>query len=320
MAFLRKRIGKRGVHYYIQFENHSMKAVGSNLAVARRILAEYHDRSRLAEFGINDPVPCSITLGDLLERDLEQARREAKDVDTRLKVWKSIQRILPMDMRISELTPGIIERLDDGKIKRATLRRRYAQLRYQLAESVRLGEIAVNPFVRVRRVFEHDARAPVALTLPQIERLLLLLVGPTASHIEIQFLTASRPGEIGVVRGDVLVFPPHKRGVSRRFHVPGRLAELLASDHSFSRRFWERGIEEFGIPIHQHDIRHSALTIAGSQPGASLVGIMRLGGWKSPAMASRYLHSGNETLATVSVSSESPRAGTASGLVPPVAP
>lgn len=300
MAFLRKRIGPRGVHYYIQFENHSMKAVGSNLAVARRILAEYHDRSRLAEFGINDPVPCAVTLGDLRERDTRQAIAEGKDVRTRTHVWNAIARVLSEDLRVNELTPKLIEQLGDGDVKRATIRRRYALLRYQLGESVRLGEIQVNPFTRVRRVFEHDARPAIALSLEQVQRLLGLLANKTAAHVEIQFLTASRPGEVGVVHGDVLVFPPHKRGVSRKFQISGRLADLLKTDHSFSRASWERGVEEFGTPIHQHDIRHSALTIAGSQPGASLVGIMRLGGWKSPAMASRYLHAGNETLSPVS--------------------
>lgn len=298
MAFLRTRKGKRGTHYYLVFENKNCKAVGSNLAVARRILAEYHDRLRLAEFGINDPVPCGITLNDLMERDLEQAKRDGKSLKTRLLTWAVILRILPGTMRASEVTPKLIERLDTGDIKRNTLRRRHAFLRYQLGESVRLGEIPSNPFNRVKRIVAWDARKGVALTRIQAARLLWALRrqhGPTARWAVRQLRTASRPGQVPEPSGN---YAGHKRGRPRRF----KASPLLPRPERclFSNHAWLVVRERLGMPrLNPKDLRHTALTWAAKKPGASLGSVMGLGGWTTPSVASTYLHLGDDPQETV---------------------
>lgn len=57
----------------------------------------------------------------------------------------------------------------------------------------------------------------------------------------------------------------------------------------FGRALVLAGIDPYGLTPH-HVTRHSAASIAGGRPGASLAGLMAQAGGDSAAMAERYLH------------------------------
>ena len=57
----------------------------------------------------------------------------------------------------------------------------------------------------------------------------------------------------------------------------------------FERAVELAGIDAQGLTPH-HVTRHTAATIAGAQPEASLSGMMRMFRWTSPQMVARYLH------------------------------
>ena len=57
----------------------------------------------------------------------------------------------------------------------------------------------------------------------------------------------------------------------------------------FGRALALAGIDRYGLTPH-HSTRHTAATIAGAKPGASLSGLMAQAGWESAQMAERYLH------------------------------
>lgn len=299
MAYLRRFKLKKGYSYHLVFSDERSRSLGRNLEVAKRIWRDFEDRAQLKKWGIVDAVPCQLTLGDLKIRDLEQAKREAKDVRTREKVWRAIEKTIPANLRVTDITPLVIERLDSATIKRATLKKRHALLRYQLGESVRLGELAENPFGRMRPIREWDARQATALTRKQAADLLRKLERPTARQMRLLLRTASRPGERPTREGAFLVYRPHKRGVQRRFQIGQVLELILSHPRSWSRRSWDRAVAALGLEIRPHDLRHTAITWAAQKPGASLAEIQALGGWTSPAMAARYLHGSGKAMETV---------------------
>ncbi|MDD1677961.1 MAG: tyrosine-type recombinase/integrase [Methanomicrobiales archaeon] len=79
--------------------------------------------------------------------------------------------------------------------------------------------------------------------------------------------------------------------MARLFHLTPRLAALVRMPRSFDRKFWRLAAAKAGHPdLRPHDLRHTALTLAGKRPEASLDSLQKLGGWQSAAMADAYLH------------------------------
>lgn len=302
MAWLRKiksrKTGK--AYYYVIDSQRRSHPCGTNRALALEALAEFENRQQRRKLGLQVEAPaCTWTLGYVKSRDIEDARRQGKDVGTREKVWRAIFQTIPPETMIEAITSDLVWDLTKPGLRNSTIRRRRALLRFALAaarKSARSGYTR-DPFVQLPELSERQgARRPIAMTRPQAARLLRLLDRPTARWARLQLKTASRPGERPGLEGTLLRYPPHKRGVERRFLVSVSLEGILRSSFAFSRSSWDRAVKQLGIHVRPHDLRHTALTWAAQKPGASLMDIQRLGGWKSPAMAQRYLHSGNEPL------------------------
>jgi integrase len=137
-------------------------------------------------------------------------------------------------------------------------------------------------------------------------------------------LRPDRPGDATGLRGVGRALPPHREptraGGARGRPVPtvpaaqerdrpgvpprGAAGGRGAAAGAFSRDLWERAAKAFGRPeLHPHDLRHTALTLEGRRPGASLESIRKLGGWMSAAMADRYLHPDAHAIGAVRLSS-----------------
>lgn len=315
MAWLRKIKGKRGTRYHLVTEGKRSRSVGSSLKVAQRILDDYHAKSRLREAGIIDPVRCSWTLDQLKTADMADAERHGRDIQTRGYVWKAILAVLGAELRIDRIGRPEMERLAVATLlesKGATFNRRRALLLHalKLAKNMGIGFTFVDP--GYPKLSESDLREASALTKAESSWLLgaLAEIHPgTSRYVEVLLLTCSRRSEVRKSRIQAdparLLFPAHKRGIAREFRILGRLADLLEFGvPSWSRDSWEKASakfeDKFGWRVRPHDLRHTGLTWAASQPGASLASLQKLGGWKSPAMVGTYLHSDSQAMSPVS--------------------
>lgn len=313
MAFLRKIRGKRGVRYHFVDERKRSRAVGSNRKVAERILADYHEKLRLREAGIIDPVRCAWTLQELKDADMADAKRHGRDLQTRGYVWKALLGVLGGTTRIDRIGKPEMERLAVETLrlsKGATFNRRRALLVHalRLAHGMGIGFTFVDP--GYPKLSEKDLRVARALAPKEAEWLFaaLTLINPgTARYAEVLLLTASRRSELrtACIRDQTLFFLPHKRGLARSFHIRGRLSALLGEGIPiWSRDSWEKASakfeKEFGFRVWPHLLRHTALTWAGSRPEATLLSLQALGGWRSQAMLGTYLHAGQEPMSPVS--------------------
>ncbi len=322
MAFIRKHRGRDGkTYYHLVTENKTSRALGTNRAIALKLLGDYHDRRRLASFGVVDPTRCNWTLGDLAVADLEDAGRYGRDLQTRRYVWKPILAILGADLRIERIGKPEFERLAVETLRLAkaqTFNRRRALLIHalKLAHSKDLGYTFVDP--RYKKLPERVGREPWALSHEQADWLFAALSSvhlDTARYSEILLRTCSRKAEIRTARiaGLELLFPAHKRGLPRAFRIEGRLLDLLSDSQSatalrlptFARPAWEsvarRFRAEWGLQVWPHLLRHTGLTWYGQSPEANPAGLKELGGWTSMAMLSRYLHPGRRAMAPVTL-------------------
>jgi integrase len=319
LAFLRRHRGKKATYYYLVLEDKRSRRVGSNRKIAEQILADYHAKSRLSDFGIALPVRCTMTLKELMEADQADAARRGRDLATRGYVWKAILGILGADLRISHISKPHFERLATQTLQNAkgqTFNRRRALLIHalKLAHGMDIGYTFVDP--RYKKLPEKVGREPWALDHAQADWLFgeLTRVHPdTARYSEILLRTCSRKAEIRTARiaGLELLFPAHKRGLPRAFRIEGRLLDLLSDSQSatalrlptFDRPAWEsvalRFRGEFGLNVWPHLLRHTGLTWYGQSPEATPMGLQELAGWTSLAMAWRYLHPSRKAMSTV---------------------
>lgn len=315
MAHARQRVRKTGTFWLFVDDNGIETSVGQGKdakRLAQTWADRYNTRKRLARAGLEDEFParCAWTLKDLCEADLQDAANRGLrtalpqfqgKASKRESHWQNLLRFFGEEAILDTISETAIRAYVSHRQKTVgpvpINRDLFGVLRpaLRLARETEAANYRGDPFRALRKLNEsRGKRRAIALSEPASRRLIRFcrrVHAPLGAWVELQLLTASRPGQRGVIQGGHLRYAAHKRGIPRSFPIAGRLAEVLAEPRAFSRHYWQLAVEQFRRPaLHPHDLRHTALTIAGKQLGATLDSIRKLGGWTTTQMADDYLH------------------------------
>jgi integrase len=242
-----------------------------------------------------------------------EARRKRKgDDQSRINRWLTAFG----DQDASTITIRQIEKvltdLQDEGMQPATLVRHLTLLKAAFNRAKRLGLVKENPACLVKppkvnnvlvRYLTPDQEATLLSHLPEKYRpIVLLAVNTGLRQGELLRLTwADIDWNVGV-----LTIHETKTGERRRVPMNSIVVGLLSSlktssqsnptervfpfDARYVRRIFEEAVTAAGLaPFRFHDCRHTFASRLAMQ-GANDRTLMALGGWKSPAMLSRYAH------------------------------
>lgn len=334
MAWARPRKLASGTWWYVIDDRKKAHAAGvgkEGRELAQEWAAAMNRAKRLERAGFppeDVPAVSDWTLADLFAAHLADARRRGLRIarpqfqGKRSKLeshWSNLLAFFGEKLALDALSDaGIrsyIEAREAAKIGPSTINRDLSVLRgaLRLARESAAAGYAGDPFASIRPLAEaHRRRQPIALSERDCRKLLRICWSMDqrfGAFVELLLLTASRLNETPTVSGGRLRYPPYKRGRARIFTLRGgpeerRLAKLAQMERHFDRRrLWTPAVAALGRPeLRPHDLRHTALTLEGKRPGASLLSLQKLGGWKSAAMAARYLHPDAEAIRPVRVS------------------
>ena len=243
---------------------------------------------------------------------VDARRRRKGDDQARMNRWMTAFH----DHDAATITPRQIERVlsdlqTEGK-QPATLLRHLAVLKATFNRAKRLGLIKENPAALVKPPKVNNMLVRY-VTAEQESRLLEQLPLQYKPVVQIAINTGLRQGELLRLtwsdidwNAGILTVQETKAGDKRRMPmnsiVLGVLTSLRArcaaqpTDRVFPhgdrylRRAFERAVKAAGLtPFRFHDLRHTFASRLAMQ-GANDRTLMALGGWKSPAMLSRYAH------------------------------
>jgi integrase len=325
MAHARSRKLKTGKFWYMVEDDDTEHACGKGRkgkTLANGWASRINDAKYLTAAGIEVPPLCAWTLSDLKAADMaEAARRGLRTVrpqitgtrggkSRRESHWKALLAFFgektPIDEITQERIRAYIERRESRgrKVRAATINRDlWGVLRpaLRLARETEVAFYDSDPFAKLRKLDERQGRRePIALSREDTEKFIRQCWTTDArlgAFVELLYLTASRLSQEPASDGRFLRYPAHKGGLPRTFALSGRLAKVARLPRTFDRKLWRAAAEAFKRPkIRPHDLRHSRLTHEGERPGVALLDVQRLGGWRSPAMASTYLHPGDRAL------------------------
>ncbi len=317
MAWARSRRRKSGTYYYVISEGKTFAAgkgrVGRELAQEWAAAMTKARRAEKAGMRADEtPGPCLWTLTDLYRADMTEARRRGLrtvlpqfqgKTSKRESDWRQLLAFFGVETNLDavsgERIRAFIEARETAGVGPAAINRGlFGILRPALRTARERKEetgYAREPFLGIRKLDERaGARKPIALPEREVWRVIRRCWRTSrklGAYVELLFLTASRLNEHPEVSGGFLRYPAYKRGKPRAFHLTPRVAVLAALPRAFDRKLWTASATAAGHPtLRPHDLRHTALTLAGKVPTASLDSIQKLGGWRSAAMADRYLH------------------------------
>ena len=238
-------------------------------------------------------------------------QRRKKDDRARLRFWISVFG----DQDAQKITTRQIEHVlsELGKTRApATVIRYLTTLKAALNNAKRLRIIQDNPATRVK--VQKVDNVLVRYITPEQEVALLKLLPPKYAPVVTMALhTGCRQGELlRLLWSDIdwhlgiLTIRETKAGDTRRIPLNSRVQEVLTGlkkkqaslpgnrifplDDRYLRRAFDRAVKASGLsPFRFHDLRHTFASRLAMQ-GANDRTLMALGGWKSPAMLSRYAH------------------------------
>ena len=243
---------------------------------------------------------------------VDAGRRRTGDDSARMHRWTAAFG----EQDASTITPRQIERVvrdlqTQGK-QPATVVRHLAVLKATFNRAKRLGLIKDNPATLVRPPQVNNVLVRY-LTAEQETKLLAQLALPYTPVVQIAINTGLRQGELlRLIWSDVdwsagiLTVQETKAGEKRRVPMNSTVLGVLVSlkpqtsgqptDRVFPygarslRRAFDKAVKAAGLaPFRFHDLRHTFASRLAMQ-GANDRTLMALGGWKSPAMLSRYAH------------------------------
>jgi integrase len=220
------------------------------------------------------------------------------------------------DQDVRSITPRHIEQVLIGlqaeRKKPATLVRHLAVLKAAFNWAIRVELVQHNPAARVQTAKPNNVIVRY-LTAEQEAKLLASLPSQYHCIVVTALNTGLRQGELlGLRWSDVdsnigmLKIGETKAGGSRQVPMNSIVMETLTALKTISdddlegrifrhgaryvRRAFERAVKRAGLaPFRFHDLRHTFASRLAMQ-GANDRTLMALGGWKSPAMLSRYAH------------------------------
>ncbi len=327
MVFVRSQKLKTGTFHYVITGRHDRPLPcgrGSDgREYAHELAAEIRKVRRDQRTGKYVPPP-TWTLEELKAADLQDAKNRGLvtaqpqfqgKLSKRESHWKNLLAFFRSETTLDQVTETRIRAYIAHRQKTVgpvpINRDLFGVLRpaLRLARETEAAGYHADPFARIRKLDERTSRrAPIVLAAKDATKLIRIaraLRKDFGAWVEIQLLTASRRGQVGAVDGAFLRYPPHKRGIARSFRLEGRLAVVVRQRRAFSPGLWADAAKELGRPdLHPHDLRHTALTIEGSRPGATLESIRKLGGWRSAAMADVYLHDDARAIGPVQIGSK----------------
>jgi integrase len=327
MATITKLTGKRGTSYKVRIRKPNSPQVTKTFS--SKSLAEKWARKTELEIEegtfLERKEAASHTVADLVNRYLAEELQKLAETD-----WLARKRQLNWwkdeigHLTLNKVTPSLIVELRN-KLKsettyRKTIRSGSTVNRYLAAFSSAFG-IAVtewqwvteNPFSRVRREKENDARVRF-LSPDERARITILALSTGMRQTEVMSL---KWDQVELDRGMITLFKT-KNGEIRTVPLAG-LAKKELKDYSrvrslsspyvfpgrsegyaeFPRGAWEAVLSKAGIENFTfHDTRHSAASELAMN-GASLHEIAAVLGHKTLAMVQRYAHLSEQHTASV---------------------
>lgn len=332
MVYVRSLELKTGRFHYVVTGRHEKPipcGTGSEaLEYAQELAVEIRKAKRDAKAGRPMPVLCAWTLADARNAHLEDARRRGLRTalpqfhgrQSKLEShWNNLFRFFAPDEYLDRVTaqriracitfmeqnpnrrrsrgagPGTINQALFFVLKPAL------EIARGRAEAAFTGD----PFAGMEPLAIRRERDPIVLSSRQLTAIVVACWkrhAPLGAHVELLRLTASRLREEPELVGGMVRFPPYKLGNERLFQLRGRLSAVLKAPRAFSYAIWKEAARAAGLPgLNPHDLRHSVLTELGHKAGMTLGRLQNYGGWKSPAMAQKYLHRRGAALSTAGV-------------------
>jgi len=217
------------------------------------------------------------------------------------------------DMDATQITPSLIENVLAGIKKEgkapATINHHLILIKAIYNRAIRDGLLSVNPAVRVKP-YKLNNTICRYLT-PKQEAVLLEHLSITYHPlVKTAIYTGIRQGELLRLRWEdvdwntgILTVKKSKHGQAHRVPMNSIVQSVMSEayqnrkgdrifphDSSQMRKSFEKAIKAAGLaPFRFHDLRHTFASRL-SMKGANDRTLMVLGGWKSPAMLSRYAH------------------------------
>ena len=231
------------------------------------------------------------------------------DDNHRIRRWESAFK----DMDASMITPTMIENVlaemkKEGKAL-ATLNRHLMVLKAMFSRAIRDGLLTVNPAAKVQQ-YKLNNQIVRYLT-PKQEAVLLDHLSITYHPlVKTAINTGIRQGELLRLTWEdvdwntgILTVKKSKHGQAHRVPMNSIVQSVLSEayqnrkgdrifphDDSQMRKTFNKAIKDAGLaPFRFHYLRHTFASRL-SMKGANDRTLMVLGGWKSPAMLSRYAH------------------------------
>lgn len=326
MAWARARRRRTGTFYYVFHRGKTYAAGkgkdGRELAQAWAAAMTKAARAEKAGMPLEDePGPCLWTLADLYSADMADAKRRGLrtvqpqfqgKISKRESDWRQLLAFFDEETNLDAITGErirtFIEYRESRGVGPAAINRGLFNIlkpALRLAREREEAGYSGNPFASVRRLDERSVRRrPIALSAREVQKVIRACWTTDrrlGAHVELLYETASRLNERPEVSGSRLRFPAYKRGRPRSFALTPLLRRLYAAPRLFQRKLWRDAVVLAGHPeLRPHDLRHTALTLAGKRPEASLDSLRKLGGWQSAAMADRYLHPDAEPILSLS--------------------
>jgi integrase len=298
------------VRLYVNGRQRSFKCDNKSQATALygRLKAEQRE-------GKYFPKPLAVPFKEIALEYLQvvDARRRRKGDDhARMNRWITAFG----DQNATTITPRQIERVlgdlqEEGK-QPATLVRHLAVLKATFNRAKRLGLIKENPATLVKPPRVNNVLVRY-LTATQETTLLEQLPIQYRPVVQVAINTGLRQGELLRLtwrdidwNAGILTVQETKAGDRRRVPMNSTVLGVLTSLRErcavqptgtiflqgarYLRRAFERAVNAAGLaPFRFHDLRHTFASRLAMQ-GANDRTLMALGGWKSPAMLSRYAH------------------------------
>ena len=241
------------------------------------------------------------------------ARRKRKG-DDKSRIGRWIAELGDLD--ISKIGPRHIEKvlttLAEEGYQPGSVLRIFGVLKAALNDARRLGMLKENPASRVKPPKANNVLIRY-LTGDQETKLLDHLPEKYRSVVIVALNSGCRQGELLRLKwadvdwnAGILTIRETKTGDSRRIPMNSTVQDLLSNmqkssevapqdqifplDTRYLRRAFEKAVIAAGLaPFRFHDLRHTFASRLAMQ-GANDRTLMALGGWKSPAMLSRYAH------------------------------
>lgn len=255
------------------------------------------------------PVPFVELMNEYIAT-VDARRRRKRDDQARAGTWVRAfgsQDAATIDARQIE---RVLSALQAEGYEPATAARHLTVLKAALSRGVRLGVLKQNPALDVTPPKVNNVLVRY-LTADQETSLLSALPARLQPLVVVALHTGLRQGELLRLRWPdvdwhvgVLTIHETKAGDRRRVPmnsiVQSALTELrplsdpagrvFCHDARYVRRSFAKTVKSTGLaPFRFHDLRHTFASRLAMQ-GANDRTIMTLGGWKSPAMLSRYAH------------------------------